>query len=97
MVMTSPVVILAASLGTILRARWVMDQNKKRMVRALNNADMVLIMAATFSGPPAKLAKKRPNNMKKGAPGGWPTSSLYAVEINSPQSQKLAVGSMVKR
>ncbi len=30
--------------------------------------------------------------MKKGAPGGWPTSNLYAEEINSPQSQKLAVG-----
>ena len=30
-----------------------------------------------------------------GAPGGWPTSSLFAVARNSPQSQKRAVGSMV--
>jgi hypothetical protein len=34
-------------------------------------------------------------SMKKGAPGGCPTSSLYPVVINSGQSQKLAVGSMV--
>jgi hypothetical protein len=35
--------------------------------------------------------------MKSGAPGGCPTSSLKAVVMNSPQSQKLAVGSMVSR
>jgi len=33
--------------------------------------------------------------MKNGAPGGWPTINLLAVAINSPQSQKLAVGSTV--
>ena len=35
--------------------------------------------------------------MKKGAPGGCPTSSLKEDVINSPQSQKLAVGSIVIR
>ena len=35
--------------------------------------------------------------MYKGAPGGWPTSSLYAAVMYSPQSHKLAVSSMVKR
>ena len=33
--------------------------------------------------------------MKKGAPGGCPTSNLNAVVMNSGQSQKLAVGSIV--
>ena len=36
-----------------------------------------------------------PVSMKKGAPGGCPTSNLNAVVINSGQSQKLAVGSIV--
>ena len=43
------------------------------------------------------IIRKRANNMKNGAPGGWPTSSLYAEAMNSPQSQKLAVGSTVKK
>jgi hypothetical protein len=30
-----------------------------------------------------------------GFPGGWPTSSLNAEEINSLQSHRLAVGSIV--
>jgi hypothetical protein len=38
-----------------------------------------------------------PSNKKVGAPGGCPTSSLYEQEINSPQSQKLAVGSEVRK
>ncbi len=37
----------------------------------------------------------RPIIIKNGAPGGCPTSSLKEVVINSPQSQKLTVGSMV--
>jgi hypothetical protein len=32
-----------------------------------------------------------------GFPGGCPTSSLYDDAMNSPQSQKLAVGSIVER
>ena len=34
---------------------------------------------------------------EEGGPGGCPTSSLNADAMNSPQSQKLAVGSMVDR
>ena len=33
----------------------------------------------------------------KMAPGGWPTSSLYEVAMNSLQSHRLAVGSMVNK
>jgi hypothetical protein len=35
--------------------------------------------------------------MNRGAPGGCPTCNLNALEINSPQSHKLTVGSMVSR
>ena len=78
-------------------ARWVMVQNRKRMVNALARADNMLTHMAAFEGLPAKIVKNRPSNIKKGAPGGWPTSNLYDVVINSPQSQKLAVGSMVSK
>ena len=36
-------------------------------------------------------------SIKNGAPGGCPTSNFQALEMNSPQSQKEAVGSMVRR
>jgi len=64
------------------------------MVKALAIALNTFTAYGTVSGStnaPASLAKI----MKSGAPGGWPTSNLYAVAMNSPQSQKLAVGSMV--
>ena len=54
-----------------------MVQKRKSMVRALASPDMALIIMATFEvSPPAKLAKNLPRIMKKGAPGGCPTSSL---------------------
>ena len=56
---------------------------------------MVLTMTATFEGSDANWVNRFATNMKKGAPGGCPTSSLNAEEMNSPQSQKLAVGSIV--
>jgi len=40
------------------------------MVKALANADKVLIIMATCVGSEAKREKKRPVNMKNGAPGG---------------------------
>jgi hypothetical protein len=49
---------------------------------------------AASSGPP-KRVKNLPIIIKSGAPGGCPTSNLKEVVINSPQSQKLTVGSMV--
>ena len=36
-------------------------------------------------------------NKKRGLPGAWHTSSFDAPEINSPQSQKLTVGSNVDK
>ena len=83
--------------GTSFLARWVMVQNRNRIVKLLARADMVLIIFAAVSGPEAKMEKNRAIIIKKGAPGGCITSSLYAVAINSPQSQRLVVGSMVRR
>jgi len=75
-----------------------MVQNRNRMVKELARAERTFIILATFSTlPPAKSEKNRPSRRKKGAPGGCPTSSLKEAEINSPQSQKLAVGSIVAR
>jgi hypothetical protein len=66
------------------------------MVKELANADSILIIMATFvTSLPANWEKKFAKIIKKGAPGGCPTSNLNAVAINSPQSQKLVVGSMV--
>jgi hypothetical protein len=58
---------------------------------------MALIIMAAFDGSGANREKKRPISKKKGAPGGCPTSNLKAAAINSPQSQKLEVGSMVSK
>src|SRR5690606_16995252 len=71
-------------------------QNRNMIVNALARADIAFMVSATLDGSPANNVEKRPSNKKKGAPGGCPTSSLYAEEINSPQSQKLVVGSMVR-
>ena len=65
---------------------------------ALARADITFTIKATFDVSfPANSVKKRAITIKTGFPGGWPTSSLYAEAINSPQSQRLAVGSMVRR
>ena len=75
-----------------------MVQNRKRMVKALASADNTFIVFATASTLlPANRVKNLPRIMKNGAPGGCPTSNLKAVAINSPQSQKEAVGSIVRR
>ena len=74
-----------------------MVQNKNKMVNALSSADKELTIMDTLVVSAANIVKIRPVNIKKGAPGGWPTSILKAVEINSPQSQKLAVGSIVSK
>ena len=57
---------------------------------------MAFTIIAAFSGL-AKAENNLPNIMKKGAPGGWPTSSLFAVVMYSPQSQRLVVCSMVDK
>ena len=75
-----------------------MLQNRKRIANALASADMELIIAATFETfPPANRVKNLAIIMNTGFPGGCPTSSLKAEEINSLQSHRLVVGSIVIR
>ncbi len=74
-----------------------MVQNKNKIVNALAIAESIFTILAAFSGEPANRVNIRPNIIKNGAPGGCPTSKRYAEAINSPQSQKLVVGSIVKR
>ena len=90
--------VLASPEGSaiIFFAKCVMLQKRNKMVNELLRAESELAKTAAVSGV-AKIIKKRARSMKKGAPGGWPTSSLNAEAMNSPQSQKLAVGSMVDR
>ena len=72
----------------ILRANMEMVQKRNNMVNPLPNTLIILIQKATcVTSPKAKKEKTRPNNKKKGAPGGWGTISLYETAINSPQSQ----------
>ena len=66
------------------------------MVNELDKADNAFIKYATLSGA-AKNEKSLPRSMYNGAPGGCPTSSLYAAVMYSPQSHRLAVSSIVKR
>jgi hypothetical protein len=66
------------------------------MVAPEQMADRPLIMNGTFSGA-TNAEKTRAMSMNKGAPGGCPTSSLYADAMNSPQSQKGMVGSRVMK
>src|SRR5512133_2385446 len=95
---TLPVVKSASDFIMILRARCVTVQNRNMIVRALASPDMAFTIIATFeTSPPAKFAKKRARIMKRGAPGGWPTSSLKEEAMNSPQSHRLVVGSIVIR
>ena len=79
------------------RARCVIDQNRKRIHVADNNADIVLTIIATCEGSLANCEKMFAVSMKNGAPGGCPTSSFAPVEINSGQSQNEAVGSIVEQ
>ena len=73
-----------------------MLQNRNSMPKALSMADIMFTINATLSGL-ANSEKKFAVSMKKGAPGGWPTSSLLPDRMNSGQSQKLAVGSTVRQ
>ena len=92
-----PRVIASFSFTVILRAMCVIVQNRKRIVNALQRADIAFTIAATWVGSEANSENRRPVIMKNGAPGGCPTSSLKAEDINSPQSQNDAVGSIVSK
>ncbi len=90
----------SSALSLIIRrfTRCVIVQKSRSMVAADRSADIELTIRATLvTSPKAKLTKKRAASMKIGLPGGCPTSSLQPCEMNSGQSQKLAVGSTVRR
>jgi hypothetical protein len=67
-----------------------------RIVKEEEIAERELIQTATFSGA-AKNEKSLPKSINKGAPGGCPTSNLYAAVMYSPQSHKLTVSSIVNK
>jgi hypothetical protein len=59
---------------------------------------MQFIIRATYAVfPKANKEDSRDINIKRGAPGGCPACNLYEVAINSPQSQRLVVGSTVRK
>ena len=76
---------------------------KKTMVRYRKNivkAEQIAFIAFTATAAcmlSVNIVKKRAKSWNTGFPGGWPTSSLYDEAMNSPQSQKEAVGSIVRR
>jgi hypothetical protein len=73
----------------------VIVQKRKRMQKPEATPFIALIIIGTLSTEGAKSEAMRASIIKSGAPGGWPTSSLYDVAINSLQSHKLVVGSIV--
>ena len=75
-----------------------MIQKRNITANPLAVPDKKLISLATmWTSPNENNEINLPSNKNVGAPGGCPTSSLYEQEINSPQSQKLAVGSDVRK
>ena len=56
-------------------ARWVMLQNRKRMVKELAIALITLTAVAAYMAG-TNMEKRRAISMNIGAPGGGPTSSL---------------------
>ncbi|OQC34477.1 MAG: hypothetical protein BWX65_00328 [Bacteroidetes bacterium ADurb.Bin057] len=66
----------SSDLIRILRAKWVIVQNRNKMVKALHNADMAFTIIATCEGSEANNENIRAVSMKNGAPGGCPTSNL---------------------
>lgn len=80
------------------KARCVIVQYKNIIVRALAIPEKALTIMATFSTlSPAKKEKNLAIIMNNGAPGGCPICNLYELAMNSPQSQRLTVGSRVER
>ena len=77
-------------------AKNTMVKYSRKMVRALSTAFMAFTATAACCASTG-MVKKRAKSWNTGFPGGCPTSSLYDEAMNSPQSQKDAVGSMVDR
>ena len=89
--------VISAFLPTNLPARLVMVQKVNKTAKALETMDTALTMSAILvSSPKANMAKKAPIICNSGAPGGCPTCNFAEVEIYSPASQKLPVGSTVR-
>src|SRR4051812_22070609 len=85
-------------ISTILVAKKVMVQNRNKIESALVSALIVFTAFAAVKGlSPRRTINKRPMSTKSGAPGGCGICTLNALEINSPQSHKLTVASMVIR
>ncbi len=77
------------------RVNW--DEISNEIAKIAPDKNEKIILYCRSGNRAGKAMKALANNMKKGAPGGCPTSNLYAEAMNSPQSQKLAVGSTVSR
>ena len=68
------------------------------MVMPPDSADRALLRRAIFVGSEvAKSVRQCASREYSGAPGGWPICRPADVVMNSPQSQKLTVGSIVAR
>ena len=91
-----PVVSPFVSAFATLLAKNTMVKYSRKMVRALSTAFMAFTATAACCASTG-MVKKRAKSWNTGFPGGCPTSSLYDEAMNSPQSQKDAVGSMVDR
>ena len=61
----------------------------------LENTDIIFTRKPMSSGKGNKV-NTRPTNKNNGDPGGCGTAILYAVAINSPQSQNETVGATVR-
>ena len=73
-----------------------MVRYRKNIVSPEQSALIALMSTAACMLSP-KMVKMRAISWNIGFPGGCPTSSLYDEAMNSPQSQKEAVGSIVSR
>ena len=74
-------------LETICFTKCEIDQNKNKIVNALEDTDIIFTANAIWSDSKAKVEKMAPSIWKSGAPGGWPTCNLAEVEMYSAQSQ----------
>ena len=89
--------VISLFLATNFPVRLVMVQKVNNTAKALDTMDTAFTIRAIFVGSPkANMAKKAPIICNSGAPGGCPTCNLAEVEIYSPASQKLPVGSTVR-
>ena len=82
--------------GISLLTKNTMVRYRKKIVRAEQMALIELTITAAFEAE-VNIVNNLAMIWNTGFPGGWPTSSLYEDAMNSPQSQKDAVGSIVER